>query len=316
MQYDRGKKIRLGLFILLGTVVFVAFFYLIGSSSKIFSKSVTLHTIFPSVSGLRAGDHVRFSGIIVGTVSDLQITTDTTVVVDMSVDRKMLRFIRKDSRIEIKPEALIGDKMLVIYSGTSESDHVTEGDFLQPIGSVHLEDVVSQLTGELKKADVMIRNLVEISSKVNNGEGNVGRMLNDSTLVMKMDQSADNFVYLTQNLKILSEQLRNPDSDIGKLIYRDNLTTKMDSILSTMDRVAANTEMATRDLARTSEQLHSSALAVNTGSGAVHKLLYDSAFADTIGLMIDNLNQTLIEVEKVAVNLQHKKLFGGTKEKK
>jgi phospholipid/cholesterol/gamma-HCH transport system substrate-binding protein len=206
--------------------------------------------------------------------------------------------------------------MLVIYSGTSESDHVTEGDFLQPIGSVHLEDVVYQLTGELKKADVMIRNLVEISSKVNNGEGNLGRMLNDSSLVMKMDQSADNFVYLTQNLKILSEQLRNPDSDIGKLVYRDNLTTKMDSILSTMNRVAANTEMATRDLARTSEQLHSSALAINTGSGAVHKLLYDSAFADTIGLMIDNLNQTLIEVEKVAVNLQHKKLFGGTKEKK
>jgi len=316
MQYNKGKKVRLGLFILLGTLIFVAFFYLIGSSSKMFSKNITLHTTFAHVSGLRSGDHVRFSGIIVGTVSNLQITTDTSVVVDMSVERRMLRFIRKDSKVEIKPEALIGDKMLVIYSGTKEFEHVKEGDYLEPMGSVHLEDVVYQLSGELRKAETIINNLVDITDKVNQGDGNVGRILNDSSIAMKLDQSADNFVQLTSNLKVLSEQLKDPNSDLGKLVYKDNLTTKMDSILVTLDRVVSNTEVATRDLAKTTAELNTTAMAINSGNGVVNKLLYDSAFADTLGMTISTLNETLIEIDAVATNLQHKKLFGGTKEKK
>ena len=308
MQYNKGKKVRLGLFILLGTLIFVAFFYLIGSSSKLFSKNITLHTTFAHVSGLRSGDHVRFSGIIVGTVSNLQITTDTSVVVDMSVERRMLRFIRKDSKVEIKPEALIGDKMLVIYSGTKEFEHVKEGDYLEPMGSVHLEDVVYQLSGELRKAETIINNLVDITDKVNQGDGNVGRILNDSSIAMKLDQSADNFVQLTSNLKVLSEQLKDPNSDLGKLVYKDNLTTKMDSILVTLDRVVSNTEVATRDLAKTTAELNTTAMAINSGNGIVNKLLYDSAFADTLGMTISTLNETLIEIDAVATTLQHKKL--------
>lgn len=316
MQTDRGRKIRLGLFIVIGTLIFVAFFYLVGSSSQLFSKSMTLHTNFPSVSGLRTGDHVRFSGMIVGTISDLEIATENSVKVDMSIDRKMARFIRKDSQVEIKPEALIGDKMIVIYSGTSDAAQVSEGDFLEPIESIHLEAIMHDLSGEIKQIEDIIVNLVEITGKINEGDGSVSQILNEPDIAVKLDKTADNFVSITDNLKTLSIQLNNPGSDIGKLIYRDQLTTRMDSILITMDSIARTTHMATKDMALTSAELVLTAEAINKGDGAVNKILYDSTFADTLGYAINNLNQTLIELEKVAVNLQHKKLFGGTKEKK
>jgi len=316
MQFDRGRKIRLGLFILVGTFLFIAIFYIIGSSSKMFSKVVTVHTSFNAVSGLRSGDHVRFSGIIIGTVSDLRIVTDTSVLVDMAIDRKMVKFVRKDSKAEIKAEALIGAKMLVIHSGTAEYEHISEGDHLESVESLHFEAIFHEVTQDLKKTMVIISNLVDITEKINEGDGNMGRFLNDSSIAIKMNQSANNFVDVTNNLKILSAQLNNPDSDIGKLIYRNDLTTAMDSILATVNIIMANTEVATQDLAKTTAELSITAEAINNGNGAIQKLLYDSAFADTIGYTMDNLNQTLIEFDKVAKNLQHKKLFGGTKEKK
>lgn len=315
MQFDRGKKIRLGLFILLGTLIFVAFFYLIGSSSQLFSKTVTLHTIFPSVSGLRSGDHIRFSGIIVGTVDDLQITSDTSVIVDMSIDRKMLRFIRKDSRVEIKPEALIGDKMLVIYSGSKEFEHAVAGDFLEPVGSVHLEDIVHQISQELHRTESIIKNLEEVTEKVNNGDGNFGRLINDSSIVIKLDQSLDNFKAITSNLREFSVQLNNPNSDLGRLLNEDRLTTQIDSILARIDSIALNVDDASQDLASTMSNISTTTEAVNSGGGIVNKILYDSTFADSISLTISNLNQTLIEIDAVARNLQHKRLFGGSKEK-
>ena len=315
MQFDRGKKIRLGLFILLGTIIFVAFFYLIGRSSQLFSKTVTLHTIFPSVSGLRTGDHVRFSGIIVGTVDDLQITSDTSVIVDMSIDRKMLRFIRKDSRVEIKPEALIGDKMLVIYSGTKEFEHAEEGDYLETFGSVHLEDIVHQISQELHKTESIIRNLDEITDKINKGDGNIGRLINDSTIVIKLDQSLDNFKAITANLREFSVQLNNPEGDLGRLLNEDRLTSQIDSILEKIDSIAWNVDGASKDLASTMSNISTTTEAVNSGDGIVNRLLYDSTFADSISQTIYNLNQTLNEIDAVAKNLQHKRLFGGTKEK-
>lgn len=316
MQNDRGRKIRLGLFILIGTVLFIAIFYVIGSNSKLFSKTLTIHTSFKSVNGLRSGNHVRFSGIIIGTVGDLKIVTDTSVHVDMFIDRKMVKFVRKDSKVEIKPEALIGDKMLVIHSGTSERDHVSEGDFLEANESANFEAVFHEISQELHKVNVIVTNLAEVTDKINEGEGNIGRLLNDSTIALNLTESTDNFVALTGNLRELTEHLKNPESDIGRLIYRKDITSQIDSILLKVDNIAENTEEATKDLAKTTSELSKTAVAINSGNGAINKILYDSTFADTIGYTIDNLNQTLIEFEQVAKNLQHKKLFGGTKEKK
>ena len=239
MQYNKGKKIRLGLFILMGTFLFIAIFYIIGSSSKMFSKVVTVHASFKTVNGLRSGDHVRFSGIIIGTVDDMMIVTDTTIRIDLSIERKMVKFIRKDSKVEIKPEALIGAKMVVIHSGTAEYAHITEGDQLESVESIHFEAIFHEVTQDLKKTMLIIANLVDITEKINEGDGNMGRLLNDSSIAIKMDQSADNFVDVTNNLKILSAQLNNPNSDIGKLIYRSDMTTAMDSILAKVDIIMA-----------------------------------------------------------------------------
>ncbi|RLD36550.1 MAG: hypothetical protein DRI73_00460, partial [Bacteroidetes bacterium] len=175
MEYDRGRKIRLGLFILIGTFLFIAVFYIIGSSSKLFSKTITIHTYFNAVQGLRSGDHVRFSGIIIGTIGDLKIVTDTSVLVDMSIDRKMVKFVRKDSKAEIKPEALIGDKMIIIHSGTADYDQVSEGDYLESNESIHFEAVFHEVTKDLKKVMSIIANLDDITDKVNEGDGNMGR---------------------------------------------------------------------------------------------------------------------------------------------
>ena len=266
MQYNKGKKVRLGLFILFGTILFIAIFYIIGSSSKMFSKVITVHSYFKEVSGLRSGDHVRFSGIIIGTVDEMRIVSDTSIMVDMTIDTKMVKFIRKDSKVEIKPEALIGAKMIVIHSGTALFDHIKNGDNLESVESMHFEAIFHDLSKDLKKAMLIINNLVEISDKINEGEGSVGRLLNDSGIAVKLDKSADNFVEVTNNLKILSKQLNSTDSDVGQLIYGNEITRQIDSILTKVDRVAANTEIATRDLATTTAELSLTATAINEGN--------------------------------------------------
>ncbi len=78
-------KVRLGLFIIGGLALFVLAIFIIGKQQNLFNPVFKLSTTFRNVSGLQVGNNVRFSGINVGTVDNIQIIDDSTVWVDMLV---------------------------------------------------------------------------------------------------------------------------------------------------------------------------------------------------------------------------------------
>jgi phospholipid/cholesterol/gamma-HCH transport system substrate-binding protein len=54
-----------------------------------FSNTFKLKTEFKTVSGLKVGNNVRFSGINIGTVSEIEILTDTSVLVYVIIKKEL-----------------------------------------------------------------------------------------------------------------------------------------------------------------------------------------------------------------------------------
>ncbi len=81
-------KVRLGLFIIGGLMIFVIAIFIIGKQENLFDPVFKITTTFNNVSGLETGSNIRFSGITVGTVDDIRIINDTTVRVDMLIKKK------------------------------------------------------------------------------------------------------------------------------------------------------------------------------------------------------------------------------------
>ncbi|MFZ3274411.1 MAG: MlaD family protein, partial [Lutibacter sp.] len=74
-------KVRLGLFVAAGFVIFAIAIFLIGRQKNMFNPVFSLSTTFYNVSGLQVGNNIRFSGINVGTVDNIRIINDSTVIV-------------------------------------------------------------------------------------------------------------------------------------------------------------------------------------------------------------------------------------------
>src|SRR5664279_2559039 len=89
-------KVRLGLFITGGLLIFVVAVFIIGRQKNLFSPVYKLTTTFNNVSGLQVGNTVRFSGINVGTVDNINIVNDSTVKVDLILKKDVQRFIKSD----------------------------------------------------------------------------------------------------------------------------------------------------------------------------------------------------------------------------
>lgn len=113
-RYTTKFKVRLGLFITGGLLIFIVAVFIIGRQKNLFVPVYRLTTTFYNVSGLQVGNNIRFSGINVGTVDNIKIINDSTVEVDMLIQKDVQKFIKSDCEAAIGSAGLIGDRILII----------------------------------------------------------------------------------------------------------------------------------------------------------------------------------------------------------
>ena len=73
MEKSASQKIQLGIFVIIGTLVFLAAIYFVGNKQNMFGNTSTLKAVFVNVNGLQAGNNVRYAGIDIGTVKEIEM---------------------------------------------------------------------------------------------------------------------------------------------------------------------------------------------------------------------------------------------------
>ena len=64
MKNTNSQKLRLGIFVLIGTIFFIAAVYLIGQREDMFKKTFTISSYFQNVNGLQKGNNVRYDNAV------------------------------------------------------------------------------------------------------------------------------------------------------------------------------------------------------------------------------------------------------------
>ncbi|MDP2089543.1 MAG: MlaD family protein [Flavobacteriaceae bacterium] len=193
-------KVRLGLFVAGGLTLFVIGIFLIGKQKNLFDPVFKLTTTFNNVSGLQVGSNVRFSGINVGTVDNINIINDSTVRVNMLIKKDVKQFIKANSEVAIGSEGLIGDRLLIITQGSADALLVKAGQSLMSIEPVETDAIIASLQITAGNAEIISQQLAEIMFKINSGQGTLGRLIQDTTI-------AENFNQTMLNLKRSSKGL-------------------------------------------------------------------------------------------------------------
>jgi phospholipid/cholesterol/gamma-HCH transport system substrate-binding protein len=190
--YTQKFKIRLGLFVAVGLAIFVLAVFIIGKQKNLFNPVFRLTTTFYNVSGLQVGNNIRFSGINVGTVDNISILNDSTVLVVMMIRNDVKKFIRADCRAAIGSEGLIGDKLIIITQGSFDYPLISEGQHLTSDEPVEMDAIMASLKVTADNAAIISDQLAEIMIKVNSGTGTLGRLISDSTIAGNLNQTMQN----------------------------------------------------------------------------------------------------------------------------
>ncbi len=132
-----------GLFLLLGFGAFAYMTTQFGEFSLFDAgKYYTVTAEFDNVAGLKVGATVSMAGVVIGKVSQLELSKDDMALVTLYLEKKVK--IADDAIVSIKTQGIIGDKFIKISQGGS-GNFIKDGDLLfETESTIDLEDLISR----------------------------------------------------------------------------------------------------------------------------------------------------------------------------
>ncbi|MEM9693038.1 MAG: MlaD family protein [Myxococcota bacterium] len=251
------NDLKVGLFVLMGLVLAGVVIFLIGDERRVFDTSVHFSAKFKDVEGLKSGAPIRMGGVRVGQVAEVRFSQDSAdemVHVDLRVAADEARRIKSDGRAKIVNKGLLGDKMLVIESGTASEtlrpgSEISAGKDQDLFGrldgmAVKAEGAIDDVSGTLEDVrkvakklanDDLHRDLAEsvegvnrLLQEINTGRGYPNRLLTDpkeaeriSNTVAAVSNAADELKYTLREVRLAVRQVRKGPGFAHSLIYGD-----------------------------------------------------------------------------------------------
>jgi phospholipid/cholesterol/gamma-HCH transport system substrate-binding protein len=242
MQKESGFTWKLGMFVIIGLSLFVLTVYFVGKQKNLFGNTFRLKATFKTVSGLKVGNNVRFSGINVGTVDEIALVTDTSVLVDLLIKKNVQQFIKSDASASIGSDGLMGDKVLTISPGTMTNSPVKNNGVIASKNAIEMEDIMNSVKASVDNAGIITTQLAEFTSKMNNGNGALSKLITDEEF--------------SKSLKGTLTNLQNSSKDFARF------TSKMSNgnLGKALDSTMANIQGATKGLNENMEAAKSNIL--------------------------------------------------------
>ncbi len=202
-ETSNKRSVKVGLFIFIGIAFLAAGILVIGNIHSTFSKKIKITTFFNDVNGLQKGNNIWFSGVKIGTVKKVEFYNTSQVKVTMNVEEASQEFIRKDAKVKVSTDGLIGNKILVIYGGTASAGQIVSGDTLGVEKTISSDDIMNTLQQNNKNVLDITNDFKIVSKKLAEGNGTLGKLVNDETVydnIDKMTNSLKNASRLAESL--------------------------------------------------------------------------------------------------------------------
>lgn len=269
---NRGK---LGMFVVVGILLFIVIIYVIGINRNLFGSNFILNSQFKNVSGLKVGSNVRLSGINIGTVSKIEFITDSLVLVRLLIKDEVQQYIKIDALASIGSDGLVGDKVLIIEPGSYSKSVVKDNGIIASNSTIEIEDVMKSIKKSAENAEIITNELADFSFKMNDRNGFLSKVMTDKKFALSMEKTIGNLEISTNEIAKFSPKINNPNGVINRLFVDKNFSNKIDKTIT-------NLEKSTSDLAIFTSK-------INTENSTLTKLITDPNFANSISNSFRNL---------------------------
>lgn len=288
------SELRVGIFMLAALLVFG--FLIINSSGDFnpFEKKMHLRVRFVSADGLRTAAEVQLAGISIGKVesvrflpteeADGQRIEATLAIVQMLDNKPITELIRTDSAATLVATSVLGnDKMINITAGTVKGQPVEENAVLDSNSAISMNQLTATGNDLLKQINKLAIPANEILNKANQGEGTLGRIVNDETLYKSIDGAVNETKETVSRLKITIDKINSGQGSAGKLVNDPALYESLNKTVAQLEAISAD---------------------IKAGKGSAGKFVSDDAIYNDTRAAIADLRKAVSGINSIADDIK------------
>jgi phospholipid/cholesterol/gamma-HCH transport system substrate-binding protein len=277
------QTIRVGLFFVLGLALAWITYESLNGGHVFKEHGYTIVAPFPNLKGLKTGDEVQMAGVKIGSVAATRLGTQRVEAV-LSIDPKVQ--IPNDAVASVETSSLLGSQHLAVSFGSSNV-MLKAGDEIKTKNTPDMNEVIGQLgalgsklesvadnigkalggggeqggggslfnkldklvTDNGPKLTETISNLQDITAKIRNGDGTLGRLVNDPKLHDELlasvteirSAAADTRTFISNTQGIVAD-VKSGKGALGALLYdqptADNLKITVANVRAVSDKIA------------------------------------------------------------------------------
>jgi len=152
---------------------------------------------------------------------------------------------------------------------------------LKELGDRNKDDIgtiIKSAGSVLESMESMIANLNEISDKINQGQGSIGKLINDDEAVVNLNQTL-------AALKEITQRINNGEGTLGQLIAQDNVSQNLDKTLASLSEITDT---------------------INRGEGTIGRLVQEEDTVETLNETLTHLNTYLEKQETFQTSLDYR----------
>lgn len=237
-------RLNILVFLIATTLVFVGL-VAFARYPALFTRGREYRAVFDNVTGLNRGDEVRYGGLLVGTVTDIELdpADPTRIEVRFSVRRKTP--VHVDTHATITQVGLLGEPFLNLVPGQAHTPAAPAGTTLASDENLSFQDAMTRLARFMDRTDTLFATLdrFDPGTTIARLDRTLARV---ETLVEKTDSRTDRaFTTLEGTGKQLSDVLARTDR---LLVVVDTLVRASGPGLADTQREALLTLRETRQL--------------------------------------------------------------------
>ena len=233
-----------------------------------FKPTEELRLILPAagIAGLEAGADVEILGTRAGRVERIVLDPDQQMYAVLEIDEQATAFIRRDSTAVIRRRfGVAGAAFVDMTRGTGE-----EMDWSYAVLEANTEraatDSVSALIDEVREkvfpildnAGRVTQALAEVAERVNRGEGNIGRLMVDQTLVEQAEAIVGSANALVAELQKSAGNLNTLTADVSGPNGVPAVLNKTDAALVALRKILDDVSIAAERMPAISKNVEGS----------------------------------------------------------
>ncbi|HWI92075.1 MAG TPA: MlaD family protein [Flavisolibacter sp.] len=324
MKMDNNKRmVTVGVFVLIGIIIFVAAVLTLGGQKKTFEAKSTLRAIFKDVNGLQAGNNVWFSGVKVGTVKKISFMPNSMVEVIMNIQTSDMAYIKKDAKAKISSEGLIGNKIIVIFDGSAQSASVAENDLLTTDSGMGTDEMMATLQQNNKNLLDITGNIKVITERLMKGQGSAGKILSDDKLANDLQAAISGLrtasmqvQSITSDVASYTSQLQSEGSLTNSLVHDTVFYSHLKASAAQIQQASATIKESSDNIKRITGNIENVSRRLDSTGSPVGVLLNDEEAGKNLKMTLENLQGGSKKLDEDLEALQHNFLFRGFFKKK